>query len=245
MNRTPLPSPHKVSAAFTLVELLVVIAIIAVLAALAIPALQRARMLSVEAKSVSAMKQILQMNMLFSGDNNGKIHTLRWDTDAIRTSAGNWINGSYWGCLHPYLLGSGRIANDSDLALKLSAQVKAMLGSADPATMKGTAFEGPRAYADTSGIPMPLGFNGNLQPWQRWVTRQEVSKPSTTIYATYGWATVSETAPSVTEYQELGKNGARQPGVWWLPSRRTIAGFLDGRVTYLTVPIAEEMFKLQ
>ena len=71
-------TPHprfkaKTPAAFTLVELLVVIAMIAVLAALAFPALQGMQKSAAEAKSVNALRSILQAGTSYANDNNGQI----------------------------------------------------------------------------------------------------------------------------------------------------------------------------
>lgn len=110
--------------------------------------------------------------------------------------------------------------------------------------MKGTAFEGPKIYNDTSSTPIPFGFNKYLMKWGTWVTQLQITKPSSTIYATYGFGSFDE--KKAAEYVELATGGARpESSIFWLPPNRTIAGFLDGRVQYVTAPIAEEMVKFE
>lgn len=78
------------SAAFTLVELLVVVAIIAVLAALLLPALTRSKESARAAACVSNLHQIgLALQMYVDGNNN-KLPVMRdqpMDTNAISTNA--------------------------------------------------------------------------------------------------------------------------------------------------------------
>ncbi len=227
---------------FTLIEILVVVAIIGVLAALAFPMLQRARGTAGEAKSIAAMKSVLEASAFYSADNNGQIHTLRWAGDPALVGQG-WVGGAFWGRLQPYLFGTEKISNQSQLQTKILAELKRLFGG-DPKTMQGTAFEGPKIYHDTSSTPIPFGFNKYLSKWGAWVTQLQIPKPSATIYATYGFAMIDEA--DAASYQELPKNGARpENNIFYLPPNRTIAGFLDGRVAFLTAPIAEEMVKFE
>jgi prepilin-type N-terminal cleavage/methylation domain-containing protein len=234
--------PPVDAAAFTLVELLVVVGIIAVLAALAFPVLQRIMRSGGEAKSVSAMKSLLQAHSAFSADNFGQIMTLKYVGDPTLAGQG-WVAGTFWGRLQPYFSDSPRISNQRELQEKILTDLKRFFGS-DPDTMKGTPFEGPKIYHDTSGLPVPFAFNKYLSKWGGWVTQLQIPKPSSTIYATYGFAMFDE--QDAATYQELPKNGARPDNnIFYLPPNRTIAGFLDGHVESLTAPIPQNMVKFE
>jgi prepilin-type N-terminal cleavage/methylation domain-containing protein len=226
-------------AAFTLVELLVVIAIIGALAALAFPVIQRGMNAGREAKMISAMKQVVQANTLFSAENSGQIMTMKYGGDP--TITGGWVTGTFWGRLYPYLSGMPTVSDQKQLSIQIKNALNSLYAS-DPSTMKGTPFYGPKIYHDTSGLPVPLAFNSYMTKWGNWVTQPQVGKISSTIYVTYGFNTFDEKGLT---YQELGKNQARQPGIFFLPPNKTIAGFLDGRVAYVTAPIPTNMVKFE
>ena len=227
------------AAAFTLVELLVVIAIIGGLAALAFPAIQRGMNAGREAKMISAMKQVVQANTLFSAENSGQIMTMKYGGDP--TITGGWVSGTFWGRLYPYLSGMPTSSDQKQVSDQIKKVINSLYGS-DPSTMKGTPFYGPKIYHDTSGLPVPLAFNSYLTKWNNWGTQLQVGKIASTIYVTYGFNTFDEKGLT---YQELGKNQVRQPGIFFLPPNKTIAGFLDGRVAYVTAPIPVSMVNFE
>jgi len=237
--RSPLQAKAR---AFTLVEILVVVAIIGVLAALAFPVLQRVMRSGGEAKSVAAMKSLLQAHSAFSADNFGQIMTLKYPGDSTLAGQG-WVAGTFWGRLQPYFSDSPRISNQTQLQQKIMADLKRLFGG-DPDTMKGTAFEGPKIYKDTSGLPVPFAFNRYLNKWNGWVTQLQIAKPASTIYVTYGFAMFDE--QDAARYQELPQNGARPDNnIFYLPPNRTIAGFLDGHAESIAAPIPENMVKFE
>jgi hypothetical protein len=118
--------------------------------------------------------------------------------------------------------------------------VKALQKDPGKDTMKGTPFYGPQIYGDLSGLPVPFAFNGNLYVYNGWVRQPQVGKPASTIYMTYGFGVFSE--KNTAQYSPLPKNGARPTNpIFYLPPNKTIAGFLDGGVRYITAPIPTDM----
>jgi prepilin-type N-terminal cleavage/methylation domain-containing protein len=81
------------AAAFTLVELLVVMGIIAVLIALLMPALRRARMAAQDVQCMSNLKQLYTASMLYVNDYNGVMPRANstWTDSSGNTAAYNWL----------------------------------------------------------------------------------------------------------------------------------------------------------
>lgn len=241
-----IPRPRvksKVLSAFTLVELLVVIAIIAVLAAIAFPALQGMQKSAAETKSVSALRSILQAGANYANENNGQIAVLRYSGDPLLNSGGRWVGNTFWGQIQPFLFPGIQTANQKQLSTEIYAQLKSLFGSNDPNKMTGTPFAGSRVYRDTSGLPVPLSFNKYLMPWGKGLRSQSVHSLPSTIYATFGRAAFDEDDGQA--YVEMAKAGQKPVSdIYFLPSERAIAGFMDGRIEYLKPPIPERMIRI-
>jgi prepilin-type N-terminal cleavage/methylation domain-containing protein len=240
MNTKHPKSPfRKSSSAFTLIELLVVIVIIGILAALLVPALRSAQQKAAETKSIAAMKNVLQAGALYSAENNGQIAVLRW-TGEMTLPGSKWVSNTYWGLLQPYLFPDITTTNQSELLAQMRPRMNKLFGSSDYTKMTGTPFAGGRIYADSSGLSVPFAFNTYLHPWNQWARQQQIYSLPATIYLTYGNGFFDEI--DAETYQPMTKLG--QPvtnNIYYLPSQRAIAGFLDGRVEFLKPPIAEKM----
>lgn len=242
--------------AFTLIELLVVILIVGILAALLLPAIQGIRKSSAEAKSLANLRSVTQAGLSFAQENEGIIPTLRWQGDpALNLMPGRgYVLSSFWAALQPYLFPeiTVRPANSAQYADAISARLPRLFGvnkatfvrPVSHPSMEGSPFKGVNVPGDWSGIRNPLGFNRYLAAWGSLPRLQNVDSVANTIYCAYGWGQFSETDGAT--YVPMVTDGSRPTTlIHYLPSKRAIASFLDGRVEFLTPAIPEEMFKIE
>jgi len=92
---SPLHSRTDSAAAFTLVELLVVIAVVAILIVLVFPAVTRVRASADQVACSSNMRQLFSVASLYAADNNG----------AIPPSRTGWGSGQYWPWIYSAQMG--------------------------------------------------------------------------------------------------------------------------------------------
>ncbi|MDR1279611.1 MAG: prepilin-type N-terminal cleavage/methylation domain-containing protein [Opitutaceae bacterium] len=150
--------PHAASGrpAFTLVELLAVIAIIGILAAILIPVVGKVREASRASQCLGNLRQIFMGTSLWSDENKGRIPTRSY-----------LFYSQVWPYVYPE-----RAATTIDW-------------SNPPVALKGTVFECPGVYNDTTTIKRSYGINrimlgngGNLD-WL--IYMRQIQTPSKTI----------------------------------------------------------------
>ena len=93
----PFLDPGGGRAAFTLVELLVVIAVIAILASVLLPALVGAKMQAARIQCISNQKQLLVAWTVYSGDNNDQLVLNGGDMSTISLQPHLWVFGGNHG----------------------------------------------------------------------------------------------------------------------------------------------------
>ena len=106
-NKRKLALRTRQRAAFTLVEMLVVIAIILLLVSLLLPALQRIEAMTIKINCIHNMRQLTQAWLQYTADNNGRLigggTSRSWDWDKDGANGGNTVAGITSGLMWPYL----------------------------------------------------------------------------------------------------------------------------------------------
>jgi prepilin-type N-terminal cleavage/methylation domain-containing protein/prepilin-type processing-associated H-X9-DG protein len=256
MNTKHPKSPfRKSSSAFTLIELLVVIVIIGILAALLVPALSKAQQKAADTKLVSNLRSVTQASLNFSAENEGIIPVLRWQGDPalalMPAKNKGYVLSSFWGCTQPYLFSDIALepANNNAFGNEIRDRLPKLFGMPKESFTKkpnlfgkGYPFGGAMLMGgDWSGIPNPLSFNSNIAKWGELVRLQNVDRIAGTIYITYGWGQFNE-ADGAT-YVPTPNNGTKSSSdIYYLPSKRAIASFLDGHVEFLTPAMNPKIF---
>jgi prepilin-type N-terminal cleavage/methylation domain-containing protein len=151
---------RKAAAAFTLIELLIVITIIAVLAGIALPAYNGVKERGDQTKDLSNAKQIAFALRQFAVDHNGsypsKGPAATYDDPAATTLAtGAFSNDAFW-WLFPNGGESGYLQTEQIFAVTGSAYTRSTpdnrLDTAAAATRSQTLAAGENSYAYVSGL---------------------------------------------------------------------------------------------
>jgi len=84
--------PGKRKAAFTLIEIMIVVSIIGLVAVLALPSFAKARQTSIRNKCINNMRAIYDGTVRYEIDHNSTLFSIRSDGVAIRNTL---VNGGY------------------------------------------------------------------------------------------------------------------------------------------------------
>lgn len=237
------PNPRKNAyPAFTLMEILVVITIVVVLAGVVLMIVSNVRKKANEANSLASLRQVAAINTVYSIENNGDINTLRWPRDPKEGGSGGWAKNSYWGRLQPYLFPDISINDQRKFKDEMDRRLDILFNTKDASTMSQTMLQGAKIYHDSSGLPLPFGFNSNLYKWEQSVKVSSFSDPTSVIYVAYGYGLFNE---------EDGKAYAPIPrdksiptnNIYYTEDRKALAAFLDGHIEHVSPPIPSRRFE--
>lgn len=221
---------------FTLVELLITITIIIVLAALVFTVSRKMKDMAAKANALSSLRQVSAFNVAYSTENNGDINTLRYGGDPKEGGGAVWVQNTFWGRLQPYLFPDAQTTNQSQLLKNINQRLDGLFNTPDADKMVNTVISGARIYHDTSGLPVPFGFNVNLAPWGKFVKMTSIGDPSQIIWAVYGFGMFTEAhgkkyVPKPTD----GTSG--KSNIYFMDDHKALAAFLDGHVEPVEPPI--------
>ncbi len=156
---------HRSSAAFTLVELLVVIVIIATLAALSLVGFSRMRAAGDRAATISTLRQLQVANMTYATENNGQFVPIA-ELDANDSLAMEWYKNPKFLC---------HLTSDPGVFEKKGDELLiAPVGSLDP-----VAYRAKKRYYDR--LPASFGINAEGLSWPKKFTDPPMSYRITQI----------------------------------------------------------------
>lgn len=242
-NRIAIPSkkPRRASG-FTLVELLVTITIIVALAALIMAVTQNIRAKAQQANAMSSLRQVAAFCAAYSAENNGDINTLRFGGDSKEGGGSVWVKNTFWGRLQPYMFPDAATNNQLQLGKNINMGLDQLFNTPNADTMVNTVIAGTRIYHDTSGLPVPLSFNANLAPWNRFAKVSSFGDPAQIFYFTFGFSNFNEADGKA--YEPMPTAGAAvNNNIYYLKDRKALAAFLDGHMESISPPIPSRRFE--
>ncbi|MCC6423762.1 MAG: DUF1559 domain-containing protein [Phycisphaerales bacterium] len=190
-------NPLRKLAAFTLVELLVVIGIIALLISILLPSLQRARNAANAVACASNMRQYGLAMLQYTMDNNGYFPVFQ-DNPVTNVPESNW-----WNTLAKYLSQQPNLDTDYYTSLYGMIESTRKLRScpADPDNVSiGPNYGGGRTADRYHFAPMVIGRSYSpTGPWvgfkasevyhsAKWIMFVETHSPYYMVYTPIGWS---------------------------------------------------------
>lgn len=177
-------SGKKKSAAFTMVEILVVVVILALLVSLSFPAYRLVKVSAQSAESVSNLKQIATATITWSAENNDKLPSPIYPGGDPRdeeflpkywnfqeTDTGLWLDGVVFAAVYVEKDGGGPQQEMAEKSFKYSGQLKAghiktsFFESKRSSSMRGRSFDedGNRIEDSDNYYRHSYAMNANLQ----------------------------------------------------------------------------------
>jgi prepilin-type N-terminal cleavage/methylation domain-containing protein len=248
-GKEPSPAPVRFrsgkpcrKSGFTLIELLVVIAIIAALSSVAIYATLGTRKRAMQVNAMSSLRQVAAFSTAYSTENNGDINTIRLEGDPREGGDNAEVSNTFWGRLQPFLFPEADNSNQEKLRVELAQRLDQLFNSTDADTMAGTYLKGAKIYHDSSGLPVPIGFNANLYQSGKTLKIGNFSDSSQIIYATYGYEFFSE--KDGKSYAPVPTNNTDPANkIYYFDNKTAATSFLDGHMEILNTPIPDRRFK--
>ena len=201
----------KRPAAFTLIEMLVVIAIIGILAALLLPALTAAREKARRTSCINNLNQFSKALEMYCADFGSYFPCYPgWGVDPSSTTQLGpggvtyraYINGSQYTCQMTDLIPADAVVTDQPLSLPI-------LGNGATSGIPcGLAFPGVNFFR-TIFFGSPTIFKGSRPRTSRWLDRR--ASPGRSALATCSWAVTSRTPKCSCARLRRACRGMRAP----------------------------------
>ena len=218
---------------------MVTIVIVAALAAITLAVTGKMRKKAAKVTAINALRDVASANAGYSTENFGNINTLKWagDPEEGRPFVGN----SFWGRFQEFLFVGATATNQKKLKEQINQGLDQMFNTSDADTMTGTAFKGTKVYHDSSGLPVPIGFNSKLYQWGNFVKLSQLKDPGNTIYAAYGFGMFDQADGQ--SYVEMRTDGSKPDcNIHYFDDKKALVAYLDGRVEFVSPPMPDRKF---
>jgi hypothetical protein len=191
---------------------------------------------------MSALRQVATANVAYATEYNGDINTMRWVGDPKEGGPGGWVSNSFWGRMQPFIFADITATSQNQLSKELKLRLATFFNTPDTKTMSKTVIADARIYHDGSGLPIPMSFNSQLNPWNRFVKMSNFEDPARAVYATYGFGFFD--VDDAKAYAPQSKTGGTvSNNIYYMEDKTMIMAFVDGHMESLRPPLPDRMFK--
>lgn len=202
---------RPIQAAFTLVELLVVISIISILAALLMPALRNAKFSAEKTRGLNNLRQVALAIHMYAGDNKDNLP----DNCPLDGSA----NGNHSSCAMELVFPYG--VSNLLCATKLSQPAPNYYCIVDPAPVS------PR-FVTMCNLNLLGGISSGLKAYRHKIS--EVKRPSTTFLIAHNFGIASSTPVHSDQLLDGSNYGVYNPPYY---NKGLMFYFVDGHMEFL------------